>query len=149
MSEPKEVEKSRKIIKTFFQKSSKNAASSECPLNSSSSKDLEGPWVKFNGKELFTASNDTEKISENLLTRSSENSNYRKFASSEESEDGSDKEIDIDDAEVSKNLMSKDTESIKKLISRAIEEHIDFLTFYEESGKTIVTIKNRSSKAQF
>lgn len=91
-------------------------------------------------KEFDMTSNDAEKITENILTRSSENSNSRKYATSEELEDGSDKEIDTDDVEVNKNLMSKDAENIKNLISRPIEEHdIGLLKFSGESGRAIVT----------
>lgn len=91
-------------------------------------------------KEFDMTSNDAEKITENILTSSSENSNSIKYATSEELEDGSDKEIDTDDVEVNKNLMSKDAENIKNLISRPIEEHdIGLLKFSGESGRAIVT----------
>ena len=114
--------KSSKIFKTFFQKSSTNTTSSECPENSTNSKVLEDAGLSSTEKEFVTASNDAEKISENILTRYSENSNSRKSAISKELEDRSDKEIDIDDVEVNKNLMSKDAENIKNPISTAIEE---------------------------
>ncbi|KAF5286467.1 hypothetical protein FQA39_LY16295 [Lamprigera yunnana] len=63
----------------------------------------------------------------------SENSNTSKSATSEELEDGFDKEIDIDDVEVNKNLISKDAENIKNPICRAIKEHdIDLLELSKE-----------------
>ena len=67
------------------------------------------------------ALNDAEEISENMLTRSEES--YRKSAKSKELEDGYDKEIDIDDVEVNKNLMSKDAENMNQnLVKKKIRK---------------------------
>ena len=95
--------------------------SSECPDSFANSEELEDAGSSLIEKEFVMALNDAEEISENMLTRSEES--YRKSAKSKELEDGYDKEIDIDDVEVNKNLMSKDAENMNQnLVKKKIRK---------------------------
>ncbi|KAK4883791.1 hypothetical protein RN001_000062 [Aquatica leii] len=133
--EAKEKEKSSKVFKTFFQKSSTSTTSSDNPKNSASARpqELEDTGSSSSKNELVAASIDGD--AENF----SDNSKIP--AISEETEVGPefDKEMKIDDVE-DKDLISENVQIIKCPIPKIIEEHdIGFLMFSEETGKAIIT----------
>ncbi|KAK4876553.1 hypothetical protein RN001_009059 [Aquatica leii] len=133
--EAKEKEKSSKVFKTFFQKSSTSTTSSDNPENFASARpqELEDTESSLSKKELVAASIDGE----------AENFSYNSkiLATSEETEVGPefDKEIKIDYVE-DKDLISENVQIIKCPIPKIIEEHdIGFLMFSEETRKAIIT----------
>nr|XP_022912038.1 52 kDa repressor of the inhibitor of the protein kinase-like [Onthophagus taurus] len=90
-------------------------------------------------KEFDTTSNDAEKITGNI-----ENSNSRKYATSEELEDGSDKEIDTDDVEIQNKLIKLCGNAVKSLILKAAKKSFTYSILEDDiSGSEQLSLELR------